>query len=342
MITDEDLRDRLASADPAVGEVAPDILGRIPTDTTPAPREARSRRRWPQVLLAAAAVTAVGLLGVSVLPQILSSGGITTSTSSQGNDASVAEPAAPQPDSEMAPAEPGSTTPRASDSAPSPTMVRTAAMLVGTPDPGREADEFVRTITALGGQVTSQTVVTGGAGDSDAPVASAAEGSVSTDMPWYPTGPGIWLTVQVPAEKYEQALAAARASGEVVRLQQSAYEAGGQIADTAARIRALESSLARLRSLMGEAQNIGEVISLEEAIASRQSELDGLRAQQRELRNQTTMSEISLTLMDPADAKESVGDAQASRWTQVLRWGIAALALAALAALAYRLFRRRS
>lgn len=347
MTTDETLRDQLAACDPAAGETAPDVLDRVDTSAVEPTR--RTRRRWPTVLLAAAAVTMVALLGLATLPAILpsfTSGGGTndsaplpdsqtfttedaTGTSSDGAMAQTDQSAA---------AEPGKAQPAAVGE---PTMVRTASLLVGTPNPAAAADDFLRAITGLGGQVTSQTVVTQGAAAEDAPVTDTL-GTTSDSMPWYPRGPGIWLTVQVPADKYQQAMAAARTTGEVVRLEQSAYDAGAQIADTDARIRALESSLARLRALMGEAQDVGDVIRLEDAIATRQAELDSLRAQQRELESQTTMSEISLTLMEPADAKTTVDPSPTSTWAVVAGWTVAVLMVLALAVLVYRAVRRRA
>lgn len=329
MITDESLRDQLAGVDPAAGEVAPDVLNRVATEDTPAQRP---RWRRPSVLLAVAAVAAVGLIGLSVLPKIGFEGTTTGSAPAQSGDMSVAE---------QAPAGPAAKTDSQSSEVTGPTMVRTASLLVGTDDPAGAANSFVQTVTALGGQVTSQTVVTQGAGGADMPMTTTSETTTSNPLPWYPPGPGIWLTVQVPADQYQQAMAAARATGEVVRMEQSAYDAGAQIADTAARIQALESSLGRLRALMGDAQDVGEVITLEDAIASRQAELDGLRAQQRELRAKTTMSEISLTLMDPADAKASVDPSQPSGWDVAGRWAIALLVVLALAVLLYRVVRRR-
>jgi Domain of unknown function (DUF4349) len=327
VITDESLRDQLAGVDPAAGEVAPDVLDRVPSESAQAHRPGWRR---PSVLLAAAAVAAVALVGLSVVPRFGLGGATTESVPAQSGDMSVAE---------QAPAAPGTKTDTQSNPATSPTMVRTASLLVGTDDPAAAADRFMQTVTALGGQVTSQTVVTQGGGGSDIPVTTRSE--TATPLPWFPPGPGIWLTVQVPADEYQQALEAAQATGEVVRMEQSAYDAGAQIADTAARIRALESSLARLRALMDDAQDVSQVIALEDAIASRQAELDGLRAQQRELRAQTSMSEISLTLMDPADAKASVNPLQPSGWAIVGRWAVAILVVLALAVLVYRVARRR-
>lgn len=341
MTTDETLRDQIAAHDPAAGVTAPDVLDRIDTHVAAPARQPRWRR--PSVLLAAAAVTAVGLLGLAALPQVLPSllptGGTSDSAPVPSTDMYAAEDVQGTT-SEAAPADTGTAVPGEPASVDGPTMVRTASLLVGSENPTAAADEFLRTITGLGGQVTSQTVVTQGSTTGDTPVTETTD-TAPDSMSWYPSGPGIWLTVQVPADKYPQALAAAQATGEVVRLEQSAYDAGAQIADTDARIRALESSLARLRALMGDAQDVGDVIRLEDAIATRQADLDSLRAQQRELASQTSMSEISLTLMDPADAKTVVDPTPANSLAMVAAWTVAILLVVTLAVLGYRAIRRR-
>ncbi|MDH3959291.1 MAG: DUF4349 domain-containing protein, partial [Actinomycetota bacterium] len=112
------------------------------------------------------------------------------------------------------------------------------------------------------------------------------------------------------------------ASGEVVQMQQSSYDVGAQKADVDARIAALEASLARLTALMDSAKDVGDVIALEQAIASRQAQLDSLIAQQRNLANQTAMSQISLTLMSPEDATGTVEPAPEQTWWESFLEGL--------------------
>jgi hypothetical protein len=128
--------------------------------------------------------------------------------------------------------------------------------------------------------------------------------------------------VQVPVAEYDEAMEAARATGEVIRMQQSSYDVGTQISDVDARIEALEASLARLTALMGQAQEIQDVIALEQAIAQRQSELDSLRARQRDLANQTAMSQISLALMSPEDARQNVDPTPEQTWWESFLAGL--------------------
>ena len=205
--------------------------------------------------------------------------------------------------------------------------MRSGSVLVGTEDPEAARDTFVATVLAMGGRVTSESVVTeDGGGGIDPYVADSMAASrdmgMSYPYPWYPSGPGIWLTVQVPVEDYDEAMEAARDAGEVVQMQQSTYDVGAQVADVDARIKALEASLLRLTALMDEATDITDVITLEQAISQRQSELDALRAQQRDLANQTAMSQISLTLMSPEDAQNSVDPQPQQTWWESFLEGL--------------------
>ena len=90
---------------------------------------------------------------------------------------------------------------------------------------------------------------------------------------------------------------------------------------------------------MDEATSVSEVIALEDAIATRQSELDGLVAQQRELRNSTSMSQISLALMSPEDAAAAVGEEAPDPWTPV-RWALGLALTAGLIILVIVMTRR--
>jgi hypothetical protein len=333
-----DLLDRVLAAAatgeaPVIASQADPATAAIPTAIT----EDRSftQKHWQGLLMAAAGVATLALAAGSVLP------GLTQSTSGSDSAASVGVSDSAAAGGALTEADKGASVegsvgaPEAardaavSSEAMSPTttvpgadtteeaLVRSGSVLVGTEDPEAARDTFVATILAMGGRVTSESVVT----ESSTGVQPyGPEVSMSRDMgmtypyPWYPTGPGIWLTVQVPVDDYDEAMEAARDAGEVVQMQQSTYDVGAQVADVDARIRALEASLARLTALMDEATDITDVITLEQAISQRQAELDALRAQQRDLENQTAMSQISLTLMSPEDAQNSVDPQPQQTW----------------------------
>ena len=359
---DQELRALLAQVDPEQGQPAQapaHLLDRVlHTAGTPAqdpagegpsalPRPAASgprpsflARHWQGALLAAATVATLALAAPTVLPGVVGGGddaSVSASDSAAGGaevgvDTGVAtdgfardsEEAAAAPD--MADGQKGAPLTAPGEDTADQSLVRYGSLLVGTEDVEASRNAFVATVLGMGGRITSETVVTEDSTGSVDPY--VADGLAARDMgmsypyPWYPTGPGIWLSVQVPAEGYDEAMEAARRTGEVIQMQQSSYDVGSQKADVDARIEALEASLARLTALMGEAKDISDVIALEQAISQRQSELDSLRAQQRDLANQTAMSQISLTLMSPDDARQTVDPQPDQSWWESFLEGL--------------------
>ncbi len=339
----EHLLDRVLAA--STGEPAD-----APVD--PATRRAgRSfgQRHWPLILMTAAGVATLALAAGTVLPGLTATssdslagsieydssgcrGGLIRGRLGGSDGRRAADDATALESGRVAPeiaredsAAAGAAAPSADQPAADPVdeaLVRSGSVLVGTEDVEAARDDFVATVLAMGGRITSESVVTDGSAGAQSN--AGGEMAVARDMemsygatypyPWYPTGPGVWLTVQVPVEDYDEAMAAARDVGEVVQMQQSSYDVGAQVADVDARIAALEASLERLTALMDDAEDIGDVIALEKAISERQSELDGLKAQQRDLANQTAMSQISLTIMSPEDAKQSVDPQPQQSW----------------------------
>jgi hypothetical protein len=293
-------------------------------------------RHWQGALLAAATVATLALAAPSILPGVGPGGGNDEAVSSadvavrseggagglppgagddvaaEAGESALAQDMADGQGVTGSAAVPGADT-------EDQTLVRSGSLLVGTEDVAASRNAFVATVLGMGGRITSETVVTeDSAGRIDPYEGEEMLGrydmGVSYPYPWYPTGPGIWLSVEVPAEDYDEAVEAARSTGEVIRMQQSSYDVGTQISDVDARIEALEASLARLTALMDQAEGISEVIALEQAISQRQSELDSLRARQRDLANQTAMSQISLALMSPEDARQTVDPQPDQSW----------------------------
>lgn len=335
-IPDADARMRLALAavDPA-GEDSPDrtadaveqawVRVRGATDAHPdtvsgsspssppqpasagAAKTSTSGRRWWE--LAAAACLGAALVGGSVLAsQNFTSGGSDSGVVASESGAVAGAPG----DATVSSTEPyagaaadgkASATTSADPAATSTSIARSASATVATEDTRAARDSYVATITGLGGRVTSETITSSGGGNG--PVEP-----MPADAAIYPpiySGAGIFLDVEVPADQYEEAVAAIAPLGEVIELSQSSYDTGTSIAEGEARIAALQQSLARLQALLSQAAGVGEIIELENAITARQSELDALTAQQRYLAGQVEQSRISLRLLTPEDAQNVDG-----------------------------------
>lgn len=349
---DQGLRRLLAQADPAIGAApSPELLDRIrteardaafeapltsqtpanvdreawaPSPTAPGPAVARPsfvRRHWQGLVLAAASVATLALASGVIVPGLLNNAGSDSATSGARTSVETSDAAG----AALAKGRSTTATPTAASSAPQ-YLVRSGSLLVGTDSVTAARDSFVASVVAVGGRVTSETIVTAGA--SSGPGIGVVGANAGSDVAYpypYPSGPGVWLTVEVPAKSYESTIAAARKLGEVVQMQQSSYDVGAQVADVDARVAALESSLARLKSLMNRAKNVSDVIDVEKAISDRQADLDSLKAQQRELADQTSMSRISLALMSPEDARDAVNPQPHKSWWESFLEGLGQL-----------------
>ncbi|QWW18845.1 DUF4349 domain-containing protein [Schaalia sp. 19OD2882] len=100
------------------------------------------------------------------------------------------------------------------------------------------------------------------------------------------------LTARVPAQTYDTLIDHLRQVGTIVEQSTNAQEVGAQVADLDARIEALEGSIARLKEFMAGAKTTTELLEVEKELATRQAELDSLKAQKTYLSDQIAMSTL--------------------------------------------------
>lgn len=108
------------------------------------------------------------------------------------------------------------------------------------------------------------------------------------------------LTLRVPVASFEKALDALGRLGTVRNRQQSVEDVTTQVIDNAARVKAQEASVASIERLLARATTIGEIMSIERQLSTRQAELDSLKQQQKWLADQTSLSTVHLSLSRPA------------------------------------------
>ncbi|MFD4462395.1 DUF4349 domain-containing protein [Nocardia sp. NPDC058480] len=114
------------------------------------------------------------------------------------------------------------------------------------------------------------------------------------------------LSVRVPADKTDAFITGLGGVGTVTRVSTNRDDVTMQWQDLDARIRALQASVDRLKALITGATNTADLIDAEEALSSRQGELDSLTAQKRSLDDQVALSTLTITLT--ADDKNAPGD----------------------------------
>jgi hypothetical protein len=132
----------------------------------------------------------------------------------------------------------------------------------------------------------------------------AAKGYVANERTYSAT-PSARLDFQVPAERYTEVLdALAEQLGEKVSLEQSAEDVTEQIADVDSRVASAEAALKRLRTLLGQARTVGEVLQVSEEVDRRQADLDALKARQKSLSQRVKEASITLVVSEEDEAEQ--------------------------------------
>ena len=223
---------------------------------------------------------------VAVIPALLVIGGCSAAGSSQPA-AGTAEQASGRaadysaPDASVPEAKPGDVTGIVQTK-----VARTARVGITVPEVEGAATKLRSLATAMGGLVTTENLVT----------RVDAEGiSIPTST----------MVISVPADKLDSTLEQVKSVGTITSRAISSEDVSVQVADVAARVKALESSIARLNELSKKAGSISELTQLEAELTSRIGERDSLVAQQRSLAGRVAQSPITITLDTPPKGAEA-------------------------------------
>lgn len=138
------------------------------------------------------------------------------------------------------------------------------------------------------------------------------------------------LTLRIPADELDQVVDDLRELGMVDHFATNARDVTIEVTDLEARISTLRDSTERIQALLADAEDIKDIITLEDELASRQAELQSLEAQQRGLNDQVSMSTIDLSLTtEPVvivdDSPQTFWDGIVSGWDGLVSFVSAAL-----------------
>lgn len=129
------------------------------------------------------------------------------------------------------------------------------------------------------------------------------------------------LVVKVPPASIDRMLGRIGDAGTVQSINQSAQDVTEQLVDLDVRISNARQSVATVRSFMERTEDLTELVALEAELTRRQTELERLEAQQRNLSDRVALSTITIEVVPTAsvpelvdDADDSLGDALRSGW----------------------------
>lgn len=113
------------------------------------------------------------------------------------------------------------------------------------------------------------------------------------------------VTLRVPADSVEEVRARLAKLGHVDETVFSSADVGSTQRDLNARITTLQASIARYDEWLRTATATSDLLELESAISDRQSELETLQAQQRDLADQVALSTITVTFRSEWEAPKT-------------------------------------
>ena len=140
------------------------------------------------------------------------------------------------------------------------------------------------------------------------------------------------LQLRVPSENFDAVMAAFDDIATVTSKNTQAEDVTTEVIDVEARVRTAQVSLERLRKFLGKATNVDSVIRLESEISQREADLASLLAQQRYLKNQTSLGTITVSMTRTTTAVEDDPLADAGFLTGLRNGWNAFLDLAVIAA----------
>jgi hypothetical protein len=109
------------------------------------------------------------------------------------------------------------------------------------------------------------------------------------------------LVLRIPAADYSKAFDALEKAGDLISSNSTSEDVTTQIIDIDARIRAQRASLSRVEVLLDRAESIRDIVAIESQLTRRQADLDSLVKRQAYLRDQTSMSTVTVNVQRTAD-----------------------------------------
>lgn len=109
------------------------------------------------------------------------------------------------------------------------------------------------------------------------------------------------LVLRIPAEVYSDAFAELEKVADLTSSSSTSEDVTTQIIDIDSRIRAQRASLNRVEVLLGQAQSIRDIVAIESQLTQRQADLDSMVKRLAFLRDQTSMSTVTVNIQRTAD-----------------------------------------
>ncbi len=112
------------------------------------------------------------------------------------------------------------------------------------------------------------------------------------------------LVLRIPAKNYSDAFDALEKVANLTSSSSTSEDVTTQIIDIDSRIRAQRASLSRVEVLLGQATSIRDIVAIESQLTQRQADLDSMVQRLAFLRDQTSMSTVTVNIQRTQDVPE--------------------------------------
>jgi len=176
------------------------------------------------------------------------------------------------------------------DASAGPSVVRTADVTVGVAAGAftRAFDGITAAATAQGGYVSASTAATATIPETGSGYEGNRHQPRSGD-----------LTLRIPADRFDAVRNSLAGLGTVEREQLSGQDVTAQIVDFDARLKSLQAEEEALRTLVGRATAVGEVLAVQSQLFDVRQQIERLQAQRDQLSQQASLASIHVALHEP-------------------------------------------
>ena len=122
----------------------------------------------------------------------------------------------------------------------------------------------------------------------------ASQETSGTDDPM----PEIRMTIRIPAERFDEVMDRLAALGvKVLERREVAEDVTEEYVDLQARLEAMEAARERLKEIMSKAETVEELLSAEQQLTARETEIESIQGRLEYLTQSAKMSKIEITLL---------------------------------------------
>ncbi len=128
------------------------------------------------------------------------------------------------------------------------------------------------------------------------------------------SGEAAVLSLRVPSASYDAVFTQLSSLGTLLARERSSQDVTEQVVDLDARVTSERASLDRLDALMRQAGSLNDMLTLEQAVTQRESDLNSLESQIASLQGQVAMSTVTVELFQTAAPHPSAKPKPSGAW----------------------------